>query len=147
MQKTSMGTFIAIVAAAIFLTVTATGLLAANQTIPTSGTVTSINCGVYSDSACTNSLTYISWGTVAPGGSVTKTIYIKNTGNITITLSMTKAGWNPASANGPITITWDREGYSYNPGAVASATLTLDVSSSISGITDFSVDIVITGTG
>jgi hypothetical protein len=147
MHKTSTGTLIAIVAAAIFLTVTTTGLVTTNQTIPTSGTVNSTNCDVFSDDACTTSLTSLNWGTVSPGGSVTKTIYIKNTGNIPITLSMTKAGWNPASANGPISITWNREGYTYDPSAVASATLTLNVSSSINGISNFNVDILITGTG
>ncbi|MBT0159172.1 hypothetical protein G4O51_04225 [Candidatus Bathyarchaeota archaeon A05DMB-2] len=103
--------------------------------------------GVYQNSDCTQSLTLIDWGTISPGGSVTKTIYVKNTGNTAITLSMTKSGWNPTSANGPITITWNRESMNLNPGASTAATLTLNVSSSISGITSFSVNIIIAGTG
>lgn len=103
--------------------------------------------GVYSDSACTQTLTSIAWGTVAPGGSTSRTIYVKNTGTVQMTLSMTKASWNPAGANGPITITWDKESSNVVPGAVATATLTLTVSSSISGITNYSVDITIAGTG
>jgi hypothetical protein len=64
-----------------------------------------------------------------------------------MTLSMTKANWNPAGANGPITISWDKESSVVAAGAVATAVLTLTVSSGISGISTYSVDIVIAGTG
>jgi hypothetical protein len=146
-HQLSMGALIAIIAAGIFLTVTTAGLLSVNQAVPSSGNVTTINVGVYSDSSCTHNLTSIDWGTISPGNSVTRTIYVKNTGNSQITLSLTKTNWNPASANGPITLTWNRESTTLNSGQVTTATLTLSVSESISGITNFSVDIVITGTG
>ena len=145
--KLSTGALIAIIATAVFLTVTTAGLLSVNQNIPSSGTVTAVNVGVYSNSACTQNLTSINWGTVSPGDSVTRTIYVKNTGNTQVTLSMTKTNWNPASANGPITITWNRESTTLVADQVTTATLTLSVSESVSGITDFSVEIVITGTG
>jgi hypothetical protein len=146
-QKISMGALTAIIAAAIFLTVTTAGLLSVNQTIPSSGTVTAVNVGVYSNSACTQNLTSITWGTISPNSTVTRTIYVKNTGNTPITLSMTKTNWNPANANGPITLTWNSENTSLTAGQVTMATLTLSVSQSISGITNFGVDVVITGTG
>ena len=146
-QKLSMGALIAITAVAIFLTVTTAGLLSVNQAIPSSGTVTAVNVGVYSDSACTQNLTSINWGAISPNSSATRTIYVKNTGNTPITLSMTKTNWNPASANGPITLTWNRESTALTAGQVSTATLTLSVSQSISGITNFDVDVVITGTG
>ena len=117
------------------------------QSVSSSGTVTAVNVGVYSDSACTLNLTSIDWGTIAPGSSVTKTIYVKNTGSAQITLSMTKTSWVPSSADGPITLTWNRESTILAVGESTAATLTLSVSSSISGITTFSVNIVITGTG
>jgi hypothetical protein len=144
--KISTGALLAIILSGIILTVTTAGLLSANQAIPSSGSVTSINVGVYSDSACTHNLTSISWGTISPGDSVTRTAYVKNIGSAPITLSMTTASWNPTSANGPLTLTWNREGDTLNVGQVTTATLTLTVSESISGITDFSVDIIITGT-
>jgi hypothetical protein len=145
--KLSTGALIAIIATAVFLTVTTAGLLSVNQNIPSSGTVTAVNVGVYSNSACTQNLTSINWGTVSPGDSVTRTIYVKNTGNSQVTLSMTKTNWNPTSANGPITVTWNRESTTLVADQVTTATLTLSVSESVSGITDFSVEIVITGTG
>ena len=146
-QRISTGVIIIITAAALFLAVTTAGLLTVNQTLPSSGTVTAVNVGVYSNGGCTQNLTSINWGTISPNSSKTMTIYVKNTGNTPITLSMTKVNWNPASANGPITITWDRESTTLTAGQVSTATLTLSVSPSISGITNFDVDIVITGTG
>ena len=148
MKRLSPGAIIAIVAiAGLFLTLTTAGLISINQSVPTSGTVSTVNVGVYSDSACTQQLTSVTWGGITPGGTAARTIYVKNTGTNQITLSMTKANWTPTSANGPITVTWDKEGTSLTANQIATATLTLSVSSGINGITAFSVDIVITGTG
>ena len=68
-------------------------ILNVQRSIPSSGMVVAVNVGVYSDSACTLNLTSIDWGNVYPGGSVPRTIYVKNTGNAPITLSMTTALW------------------------------------------------------
>jgi hypothetical protein len=147
MRKISTGAIVAIMAIGFVLVATTAGLLSVSQTVSSSGTVTAVNVGVYSDSGCTLNLTSIDWGTISPGHSVTKTIYVKNTGSAQITLSMTKAGWNPPSADGPITLTWNRETAVLNAGQSISATFILSVSSSISGITTFSVNIIITGSG
>ena len=146
LQKLYMGALIAIIATRIFLTLTTAGLVSVNLAVPSSGNVTTVNVGVYSDSSCTHNLTSIDWGTISPGDSVTRTIYVKNTGNTQITLGMTKTNWNPINANGPITLTWNRESNTLNVGQITTATLALSVSESISGITYFSVDIVVTGT-
>jgi hypothetical protein len=146
-RKISTGVILSIAAIGLILTVTTAGLLSVSQTVSSTGTVTAVNVGVYSDSSCTVVLTSIDWGTTPPGNSVTRTFYVKNTGNTQITLSMSKNSWVPSSANGPITVTWNRESVTLNSGSSTSATLTLSVSSSISGITSFSVNIVITGTG
>ncbi|MGD0406680.1 MAG: hypothetical protein ABSB10_08540 [Candidatus Bathyarchaeia archaeon] len=60
---------------------------------------------------------------------------------------MSTDSWSPSGANGSITITWDKSGASLNAGQSTSAVLTLVVSSSISGITSFSVNIEIIGSG
>jgi len=147
MRKISTGAIIAIAVVGLALTLTTAGLLSVTQLVSSSGTITTVNVGVYSDSACTLPLTSIDWGTISPGTTVTRTIYVKNTGNTQITLSMTTNGWIPTSANGPLTLTWNKEGTTLSVGQSTAATLTLTVSSSISGITTFSVNIVITGTG
>jgi hypothetical protein len=115
--------------------------------IPTSGSVFAVNVGVFSDSACTVNLTSISWGSVRPGESVDRTVYVKNTGNAPITLSMTTSGWSPAAANGPISISWNREGTALNAGQSTVATITLSTSAGVSGITDFNVNVIVTGSG
>ena len=146
LKKLYTAAIIAIIVPIIILTVTTTGLLSVNQIISSSGAVTAINVGVYSDSACTSELESMNWGTVSPGNSANMTIYLKNTGNAPITLSMTKTNWNPANADGPITLTWNRESATLDVDELTAATLTLSLSESISGITNFNVDIVITGT-
>jgi len=150
MRKISTGAILAIAMVGIILTVTTAGLISVSQTVSSAGSInisTSVNVNVYSDYSCTQTLTSIDWGTLTPGNSVTRTIYVKNTGSTPITLSMTKTNWSPSSADGPITLTWNKEGTTVNAGQYVAATVTLSVSSSISGITTFSVNIVITGTG
>jgi hypothetical protein len=137
----------AAVAISLFVTLLTSGALISSTTLASSGVIATANIGVYSDSACTQSLTSVNWGNLSPGGSVARTIYVKNLGTTQVTISMTGANWNPTSADGPLTLTWNREGTVLSANQVATATLTLSVSSSISGITTFNVDIVITGTG
>ena len=144
-QKISSVVIVAITLAGMLLTVTAAGVITVNEALPTRGTISSINVGLYSDSGCTQKLASIYWGDISPGEIATQTIYVKNVGNTQLTLKMTENNWNPSEANGPITINWDREDTIINAGQSLQAVLTLSVSSTISGITDFSVDIVITG--
>ena len=122
-------------------------VLSVQRAIPSSGLVVAVNVGVYSDVACTLNLTSIDWGNVYPGGSVSRTIYVKNTGNVPMTLSMATTAWNPAGAAGQINVTWDKENTALNSGQSTSATLTLNVSQSISGVTSFSMNIIVAGSG
>jgi hypothetical protein len=90
-----------------------------SQSIPTSGMIMGVGVGVYSDSACSQNVTGISWGTVRQGDSVNRTVYVKNTGNSQIALSMASSGWNPPAASGQIAVSWDREGSSLGAGQSA----------------------------
>jgi DeoR/GlpR family transcriptional regulator of sugar metabolism len=65
---------------------------------------------------------------------------------VAVKLSMTTNNWNPASALSYITLSWNSENYMLSGGSVVQAALTLSVSSTISGIANFSFDIIITGT-
>jgi hypothetical protein len=122
------------------------GLLTTKQSITSTGSITnSLTLGIYSDSACTTPLTSITWGTLAPGGSITKTIYIKNLGTLSATLQCTLSSWSPADAPNHITITWNKENTSLAPQASTQATLTLTVKSDIHDISTFNVEIDITG--
>jgi hypothetical protein len=130
-----------------FGTFYASGLLTASRTIKTSGSVKAINVGVYWDQQCTSPVSAIDWGTASPGGTVTETVYVKNGGNAPMTLSMSYGNWSPSSAGTYLALSWNREGAVLNAGGVVAAYITLTVSGSISGITAYSFDTVITGTG
>jgi len=106
-----------------------------------------IDVEVYWDSGCTDTVTAINWAITEPDASLAKTIYVKNTGNAPVTLSMTCSGWIPPEAETHITLSWDKEGATVEPSAVVAAVLILAVSATISGITDFLFNIVIEVTG
>ena len=144
MQRATIGTVVVI--AVMGLMVSALGALVATRTVSNSGSVTAVGVGLYSDSACTTALSAISWGTLNPGDVKTYTIYVKNTGTVPVTLNMTVGNWNPTSASSYITLTWNQEKYVLPAGQVVTAVLTLSVSSSVSGVTSFSFNIIITAT-
>jgi archaellum component FlaG (FlaF/FlaG flagellin family) len=144
MQKATIGTLLAVAVMSVIMS--AFGALVATQRITNSGSISAIGVGVYSDSNCMTPLSSISWGTLDPGGSVNYTMYVKNTGNIPVTLTMAPSNWNPTTASNYITLTWNQQNTVLSPNSVVQAVLTLSVSSSISSITNFSCDITITGT-
>ena len=144
MQKISTGVIIALAATGIFLSLVTAGLIA-TQTVTSNGTVSAVNVGVYSDIACTQNLTSISWGTLYPGNSTTRTIYVKNTGTLPVTLTMTNGSWVPTPANTVLTLTWNRQNTVLTAGQSISATLTLTAASSTGSLTDFSFNITVTG--
>ncbi|MGQ9680378.1 MAG: hypothetical protein ACUVV4_06385 [Candidatus Bathyarchaeia archaeon] len=124
-----------------------TGALTFSRRIDNTGRLKAVNVEIYSDSACTQPLSSIDWGDLEPGSVKNRTIYIKNSGNTGLKLSLTTSGWSPSSASNYITLSWNREGVTISSGSTISATLTLSVSSSISDITTFSFNIIIQGTG
>jgi uncharacterized repeat protein (TIGR01451 family) len=144
MQKATMGAVLAI--AVMGLMASALGAIVVTRTVSNSGSVTAVGVGVYSDTTCTTALSAISWGTLNPGDVKTYTMYVKNTGNVPVTLNMTVSNWSPSSASSYITLTWNQEKSVLSAGQVATAVLTLSVSSGITGIASFSFDITIKGT-
>jgi len=144
MQKVTIGTVLTV--AVMGMVVSALGVLVATRTISNYGNVSAVGVGVYWDSSCTNMVLSIDWGALEPGASVDKPIYVKNEGSLAVLLGMTTDNWSPESASSDISLSWNRESYELNSGSVIQAILTLSVSSSVSEITSFSFDIVITGT-
>ena len=118
-----------------------------NKTVSSNGSVKGVGVGVYWDQPCTNTISSISWGTLDPGSNVNKTIYIRNEGNTAATLSMTTSNWNPTNASSYMTLSWNYGGQTLSVNQVVQVKLTLSVSSSVTGITNFSFDITITASG
>jgi hypothetical protein len=145
-QKLSKGAIIALAIVGVLLTVTTAALLSSNQTLPMSGTITAVNLGVYSDSGCTQPATALNVGTLNPGSNATQTIYIKNTGNVPETLTMTANNWNPTNATSSLTLTWNQQNTILTAGQTTQATLTLTAAANTGSLTTFSCNVTLTGT-
>jgi hypothetical protein len=120
------------------------------KTLSSTGSIqiqTSADIGVYSNYECTIPLTSLTWGTLQPGGTQTQSFYIKNEGNTPLTLSLQTSGWSPSTAANYLNLSWDYNGYPMSANVVIHVTLTLSVNANIEGITSFSFDITIVGTG
>jgi len=118
-----------------------------NRTISNAGAVRAIGVGVYWNSTGTNMVTSINWGTLEPGSSTNRTCYIQNEGNSASILSMNATNWNPSNASDYISLSWDYGGQLVNPGKLIPVIFTLSISDSVEGITSFSFDITIVGSG
>lgn len=81
-RKLSRIAMITITFASLALMLTAYAAINVSTSINSSGTIVvpvPSNIGVFSDSACTTPLAPLDWGSLTPGGTVTKTFYVKNT--------------------------------------------------------------------
>ncbi len=123
------------------------GLLSSSRNISSSGTVKAVNVEVYWDQGGTQIVDNVDWGFAEPGDTVSKTVYVKNSGNVPLSLGLSYSDWVPAEAGGFITFAWDQEGTTINAGDVYQAVLTLMISDDVTGVTDFSFNIVIEGSG
>ena len=123
------------------------GLSSTSYRISATGKMKSVGVEVYWDSLLTDPVTEISWGTLEPGQTVDKNVYVKNTGNTPITITFSTDNWNPVSAEEHLSLTWNYDGLQIQTGKALLVTFSLTVSSSISGVTSFSFDIVLEATG
>jgi hypothetical protein len=144
--KKSYVTLAALVVAGILLTVATSGLLNSSKTVPLTGTITTVNVDVYSDSQCAEGCTSLNVGTLDPGDTANQTIFIKNTGSVPETLTMTVGNWTPVNANASVALSWNRQNYVLNPGEATQAILTLTVCGNATDLTTFSCDVIIIGT-
>jgi hypothetical protein len=142
--KLSTGLIIALTATGLFLSLVTAGIIA-TQNIASNGTITTVNVGVYSNENCDQNCTTISWGTLYPGNSTSRTIYVKNTGTTPITLTIATNSWAPTDASGCLTLTWNPQDNTLNPGQSTPATLTLTVAQDTGDLTAFNFNILITG--
>jgi hypothetical protein len=118
----------------------------ASSTISSVGTFKAIGIGVYWDDDLTRSVSTLDWGFLTPGTQKTFTVYICNEGNLPLTLSISTSNWNPSDASNFMTLTWSYTGQTITAGITLPVTLTLTVSGSITGISNFNFDITAVGT-
>jgi hypothetical protein len=115
--------------------------------VPSVGIIKNVGCEVYSDSALTQIVTQIDWGFLDPGKEYNRSAYIKNTSNVPANLTLGTDGWSPASASDYLTLYWNYNNQTVPVGQAVFATFTLSVASNVTGITNFSFNIVIIAYG
>lgn len=147
-----IGITLAVVVAAVLVTIVVFdgpvgSLLVRDTSVPSTGTVKAIGVGVYWDSACSGRVDLIDWGLVEPGSVENVTVFIRNEGNAVVSLSMNTTNWNPSNASDFIALGWDYGGQVIDANGVVEVVLFLSVSPSIEGISSFSFDIVVVGSG
>jgi len=118
-----------------------------SNTISSIGTLKAIGIEVYQNENLTERVTTINWGTLEPSDTKTCTIYVSNKGNFPLTLSLSSSNWNPPSASNYLTLTWSYSGQTISAGETVQVTLTLAVSPSITGLSNFGFDITAVGSG
>jgi len=143
MELTKIGVF-AIVLASIAVVYALTSVSVYLSSV---GTVKALGVGVYWDNGCSQAVSSIDWGLAEPGSVKNVTIYIRNEGTAPITLSLQTSNWNPPNAADYISLSWNYGGQTIGANQVLAVTLSLSISSNIQGITTFSFDIVVVGSG
>ena len=119
--------------------------LSTSQSVSATGTVSAVNLVVQNTSGQT--ITSLNWGDVANGTTATQQVIVENPtggGDVPEVLSIAINSLAPSGCG--ITLTWNEQGVTLNPGASVTATLTLTVPSTITTGTNFSFNIVFTGT-
>ena len=147
LQKFSIGLIIAFIASGIIITTITTGLLTGSQIVPLSGTITTVNVGVYKDIGCTTNCTTLNVGTILSGETSEQIVYIKNTGTTPVTISMNVNNWNPTNANSYLSLSWNREDTILDPAETIQATLTLTTTENADDLSSFGCDLTFIGTG
>jgi hypothetical protein len=163
-RKLPLIALVALVLIVIALAVATSGLLVYQQQVSSSGNIVgnsapqpttttggsiigSVNLGIYGDAAATVPCSGVDWGTLRRGDVITKTIYVKNTGNITENLSLSASAWSPSTASSALFLTWNKEGYTLPAGYIVPITLTLTVAEDTGSLSSFSFNIVVSGSG
>lgn len=101
---------------------------------------------VYWDITGLDEVYEIRWGELEPGETKTVTVYTKNVGNVAFTGYMTTDEWTPSNAGDYITLDWDFGNSPLKVGRIRTTLLTLRIDEYITGITNFSFQIIITVT-
>ena len=145
-------------------TISVTGLLQSNERIATSGIIIKpaeivnpppnptppppepdVEIDIYSNIGCTRRLSALEWGEITAGEGSNVQIYVKNSGDFNVVLSLATENWSSSTAENYISLSWDYGGSSIQKGEVLPITLTLNVDDDCPKLASFGFDIVIIG--
>jgi len=122
------------------------GLLMSPFSLAATQSVIVVGVGVYWDENCTQPVSSVYWGSVAPGTDKKVTVFVRNEGSGVVALSLGSSNWNPQRAADFMSLAWDYAGETVEPSGTVSVTLDLYVSKFVVGVGDFVFDIVISVT-
>jgi len=111
------------------------------------GTIKAVNVGVYDSFSCANIINEIDWGVLEPASATNRTVYIRNEANVPVVLRLETGNWAPANASSFMNLTWNYDQRPLEVDETVKVTFTLEVSPEISGIDNFSFDILVIGEG
>jgi hypothetical protein len=124
---------ILIVVVATIATSTIISILLSRTTrlyVPSLGTIKTIGVDIYWDEALTNKTESVNWSTIYVGSSQNVTFYLRSISNAEATLHLNATDWNPSDISKYMTLSWNYNGSTLQPGQVIQVTLTLSASSS-----------------
>jgi hypothetical protein len=131
----------AVIAATCILAIIVLGITiedaASDKSIVYAQTIKGIGVGIYWDLACLNKTLSLNWGIIAAGSSNSLTVYVRNEGNSAVSLLLSTSEWVPSSASSYISLNWNYTNQALKTNEVMPLELTLTVSPTIDGITDF----------
>ena len=87
-------------------------------------------------------MTQIVWGDIEVGSGSQATVYVKNEGQTSTTLTLSSNNWNPSNLQNYLTLSWDYSGQSIASGQVLEITLSLMVDSDAPTTPSFGLQIV-----
>ena len=116
--------------------------------LETSGTIVTNNPNltIFADAACTKQISTVQWGTLQPSGSATVALFIKNSGNMPLTLTLTENNWSPATAQNYLTLSWNQENTKIQPGASQTIAININVNQYVTGVNTFTNTIYVIAT-
>jgi hypothetical protein len=121
------------------------------QTPPLLGPITSlppepkIEIDVFIDEACINPLSSFEWGEIEPGKESTKTIYLRNSGDVDVKLNLIGENWTPDESKDYMSLSWDYDGSEILSGEIREINVELSVSSDCPALDNFGFDLIIIG--
>lgn len=107
-----------------------------------SGVETLEDIGVYWDENCSLRVHSIDWGILSPGEVREVVVFVRNEGNESFLFILRPENWVPENASDYLSFSWSCEDNKIEVGEVVKVTQNLFVSPVITGISNFSFDIV-----
>ena len=118
------------------------GLLS-TRTVTSHCNLNGIDIEFFADSECTQKITELNWKIMKEDDKVTKTLYLKNIGDMPVILNMKVSEFIPSDIRELISLSWDMEGLSLNPGESTPAQFYFSLNKMIKGIDEVDYNVTV----